>query len=311
MHRSGTSALTRVLNLCGAGLPPGKLLPPNDENEDGFWESEPLVHLHDEILAACRMAWNSTRGFPPAWFGSDLALSFQTRIFDFIQPALADHPVLVIKDPRLCHLVPLWRGLAERNEIDLSIVIPLRNPLEVAASLERRDGMPRAHALLLWLRHFLQAEHDTRDLSRCFVSYDALTHDGLATARALARILPVDLDDREAVIAAFVNPERRHHHAEPEALAGVDAASGWVSAAYEWACQAALGEIAAPDILDEIHAALHAAEMIYRPGLDDDAIRIDALTARVAELEQQALVSIEAAVAAVPSPEICPERYMA
>jgi hypothetical protein len=35
------------------------------------------------------------------------------------------------------------------------------------------------------------------------------------------------------------------------------------------------------------------------------------LTARVAELEQQALVSIEAAVAAVPSPEICPERYMA
>jgi hypothetical protein len=308
MHRSGTSALTRVLNLCGAALPPGRLLPPNDANLDGFWESEPLVHLHDEVLAACGMVWDSTRAFPRDWFASDAAQAFRRRIFDFIQPKLAESRVLVIKDPRLCQLIPLWLGLAAAHGIDLSVVIPLRNPIEVAASLEERDGMPRAHALLLWLRHFVQAEHDTRGVSRCFVTYEALVEDVPGTVRTMAAVLPIEPQDHEQTVAEFVNPERRHHHADAAALGSVEAAAGWIRTAFDWGQRAAHGEDPPLSIMDSIHDALLAAEAIFRPNLDDDTARIEQLTARVAELEQQ---SASAAAIAIVANEICPERYMA
>jgi hypothetical protein len=277
MHRSGTSALTRVLNLCGAALPLGKLLPANDENPDGFWESEPLVHLHDDVLAAWGLEWNSTRELPPAWIDSDVAQTFQDRIYDFIAPTLAENQLLVIKDPRLCLLMPLWRRLAQAHGIALSVVLPMRNPLEVAASLARRDGMPQAQALLLWLRHVLQAERDSRGMDRCFIHYEALLHDGPGVARTLAATLPVRFEGHEDAIAAFVNPERRHHLAVAADLGAVAAAAGWVATAYDWGRRAEQGEHPAPAILDEIHAALHAAEAIFRPILDGYVDRLAAL----------------------------------
>jgi len=276
MHRSGTSALTRVLNLCGAALPPGKLLPANDENPDGFWESEPLVHLHDDVLAAWGLQWNSTRALPPAWIDSDIAQTFQERIYDFIAPTLAEHHLLVVKDPRLCLLMPLWRRLASAHGIALSVVLPLRNPLEVAASLAQRDGMAQAPALLLWLRHVLQAEHDTRGMDRCFILYEVLLQDGPGVARTIAATLPVRFEGHEDAIAAFVKPDRQHHHAGAADLGEVAAAAGWVATAYDWGRRAAQGEHPEPAILDEIDVALHAAEAIFRPILDDQAARLAA-----------------------------------
>ena len=51
MHRSGTSALTRVLNLLGAALA-NRLVRAASDNEPGFWESLDLNEIHEEALAA-------------------------------------------------------------------------------------------------------------------------------------------------------------------------------------------------------------------------------------------------------------------
>lgn len=284
MHRSGTSAVTRVLNLCGADLPPGELWPPNDDNPDGYWESKLIVQIHDEALTSAGMAWDSTKAFPPAWFESELAATFRTRIFDLLSPKLADTRLLVIKDPRICHLVPLWRDVANALGLGISAVIPLRHPLEVAASLEHRNGMSRAQALLLWLRHVVQAERDTRGLPRCFITYESLMEDAPSTAHALARVLPVDAAALDRAIAAFMNPDRRHHHADPGTLAEVDGPSGWVTTAYDWTRRAARGEMPSFAVMDAVYDGLGAAESMFRPSLDDDAARVAALTARVAEL---------------------------
>src|SRR5688572_11653374 len=48
MHRSGTSAITRVLNLAGAFLP-GPFAAPAPDNETGHWESTAVVAVHDEL----------------------------------------------------------------------------------------------------------------------------------------------------------------------------------------------------------------------------------------------------------------------
>ena len=60
MHRSGTSALTRVLSLLGADLP-ATLMPPASDNETGFWEPGPLVDYHDRLLSEFGSDWDDWR----------------------------------------------------------------------------------------------------------------------------------------------------------------------------------------------------------------------------------------------------------
>ena len=50
MHRSGTSAVTRVLNLLGAELG-DDLMPAGSDNPGGFWEYRGVVELHERLLA--------------------------------------------------------------------------------------------------------------------------------------------------------------------------------------------------------------------------------------------------------------------
>ena len=60
MHRSGTSAFTRILNLMGAKLPK-QLIGALPGNEAGHWEPERLVLLHDQMLAEAGSSWRDLR----------------------------------------------------------------------------------------------------------------------------------------------------------------------------------------------------------------------------------------------------------
>jgi hypothetical protein len=61
--------------------------------------------------------------------------------------------------------------LAELNIRPIAI-LPVRNPLEVARSLERRDKFPISKSILLWLRHVLDAEFHSRCMIRFFLAYE-------------------------------------------------------------------------------------------------------------------------------------------
>ena len=51
MHRSGTSMIARILNLCGLYLgPQDKMMPPKPDNPQGFWENIDLAVLNENIL---------------------------------------------------------------------------------------------------------------------------------------------------------------------------------------------------------------------------------------------------------------------
>src|SRR6185312_3667992 len=72
MHRSGTSALTRVLGLSGAALPRHKMAPAED-NMLGFWEPQPIVDAHDSFLRQAGTGWEAIAAYPAAIFASDEA----------------------------------------------------------------------------------------------------------------------------------------------------------------------------------------------------------------------------------------------
>ena len=176
MHRSGTSALARLTNFMGAALP-RHLMPANEANPRGYWESAPLVELHDQLLSALDSSWDDWRTPGARWKESDAAARFAGRLRLAIDEEYGNAPLVVLKDPRLCRTLPYWMSILEKSGIRSAPVLIVRNPLEVAESLRERDGMPFEKAMLLWLRHNLDAEFETRHLQRNIVTFDALLED--------------------------------------------------------------------------------------------------------------------------------------
>ena len=66
----------------------------------------------------------------------------------------------------------------------------LRSPLEVALSLNRRDGIALTGGRLIWLRHVLDAEAETRQMRRAVLNWT----DFLADRRGALEQLGVQLD---------------------------------------------------------------------------------------------------------------------
>ena len=213
MHRSGTSAVTRVLNLLGVALG-SHMMRPGHDNPSGFWEHGEAVAIHDALLAALGMAWDDPRPLPKGWLRSKAGRSAQQAIAALVQREFTGTALWAVKDPRLCRLVPLWTQVLAAQGISARALLVTRSPVEVARSLGQRNELPFAVGQLLWARHLLEAEAHTRELPRCLISYDALLKDWRATVARVAVELDIALPlsaARNRAINAYLKPQLRHH----------------------------------------------------------------------------------------------------
>ncbi len=214
MHRSGSSALTRVLALHGLALPRG-LLEGREDNPRGFWEPRAVQVFDDALLAELGSAWDDPR--PLGWPRLSAA-----RLAELREAAAAillieygDAPLVVLKEPRMARLMPVWRPALAAAGFTTRVAIPVRNPLEVAASLGVRDGIGLGQAARLWLGHVLAAERGSRGLPRTVVHYDLLLRDWRGAIAPALALLPgggAGVPD-EPAIEAFLSAELRHHAA--------------------------------------------------------------------------------------------------
>lgn len=221
MHRSGTSALSGVACSLGASAP-NNLLPANFANPNGYWESLPLVQAHSELLASADSSWDDWRRLDPRWYGSEDAPRFRRRIRDILESEYDEKPLFVVKDPRLCRFLPFFLSVLEEMAVTPVALLSLRDPLEVAFSLRRRDGFPISKSIALWLRHVLEAELQSREMPRCTISYENLLKDwrlemgraGGATGVAW----PADPETSAASIEKFLVKDLHHERSESAGL---------------------------------------------------------------------------------------------
>jgi glycosyltransferase involved in cell wall biosynthesis len=227
MHRSGTSAVSGTLNLLGVAIP-GDLLPPTDDNKKGYFENKPIVAWHDKLLEQLKSRWEDPLPLREDSLRSPTVRSAAANeLAALFQQEFGDEPMVLVKDPRLCRLLPVWTDAFSKSDRDLFAVLPVRHPFEVAASLQRRDSLPRAHALALWLQHVLAAEHASRGLARCFVAYDDLLQDWRSVVHKISGTLGLAWP-RESIRVAdeideFLSSELRHHRSTKGALLAHDA----------------------------------------------------------------------------------------
>lgn len=300
MHRSGTSALTRVLALCGAALPEQLIPAAPGNNDTGFWEPQALVDLHDAVLKSMGSSWSDLRTLPHAWFASAEAVAFRRDLGALLTAEYGAAPVVVIKDPRLCRLMPLWLPVLAAQNIAPGVVIPLRHPLEVAASLNRREAFDPARSAQLWLSHVLAAERDTRGVPRCFITYDQILTDWRTVTARIGATLAIDwtIDTEcQGAVDQFLS-DRWRHHTVPNAE--LDALPAWVAETYRWMLAAASDAEPAPDRLDRIDAAIRAAEAMLGPAIGALEAEIDRKSAEAkhwiaAAVERYAIIETQRA----------------
>ena len=216
MHRSGTSVTAKLLNFLGATLP-GNLMPPHSEiNPKGFWESYDIASLNDVLLSNHQSRWDDVLSIPLDDKDQPSSQSFENKAIDLINSDFSDTGLFVIKDPRIGRLLPYWLRVFDRMSIEPRIIIPVRHPMEVAASLKRRDKFHVDKSVYLWLRHLVDVEIASRNVRRSFVLYDDLLNDWKGTANKLSDELgiawPNSPNTVKSKVDAFLDVQLRHHH---------------------------------------------------------------------------------------------------
>lgn len=210
MHRSGTSALARVLMLHGLAEPAQQMRPAAD-NPRGFWEPPRVQETNDHLLAGMGLAWDDPRAIawdrlPPARLHA-----MQREAAAALAQSFPGTAPFLLKEPRMARLLPVWLPVLAQAGIAPRVVLALRHPAEVTASLVRRNGLARFRCLLLWLGHMLEAEHATRALPRATIRHADLVADWRAALRPVAPLLPPGAAPDAAAIDAFLAPDLRHH----------------------------------------------------------------------------------------------------
>lgn len=232
MHRSGTSAIAGVVAKLGAASP-RSLMQADERNARGYFESVLFWHFHDRLLESAGSYWHDWRAFDMARVTPALA-DLEGEARRLLQEEFGEAPLFVLKDPRICRFAPFWLSVFSKAGIAPHVVIPFRSPLEVARSICSREGFSTEKALLLWLRHTLDAERQTRHLPRSCVSMDALIDDWRKCVAQISRdvgiVWPNSGDQVAAEIDQFLSRDLRHHE-----VANVEQgpAQRWVVRVYE------------------------------------------------------------------------------
>ena len=281
MHRSGTSALTRIIGHLGASLPLDPM-PETADNPCGYWESRSIARFNNRLLESAGTRWNDDAPLPDAWFADPARAADENEAATLLATAFGDAKLLVLKDPRVCRLLPLWRNVLARGGIEPCAVVALRDPLEVARSLQARLGdaafRPAAVAapergLLLWLRYVLDAEARSRDMPRTVIDYSALVADWRTAVRGVADLVPLPTITFEAATAidGFLSPGlRRQRGPAPDesgatgGMAGVEALRS-VGEAVAQAVGSGIEQSAAQRRLDALARSFDRLSSAYAP----------------------------------------------
>jgi hypothetical protein len=215
MHRSGTSAIARAINLLGAYIgEESELWPPGFDNPEGFWELTSIVNLQERILHTFGLDWDTTISLPEKWWVTEKIQPYRSKLKDIIIEKFINKKIWVWKDPRTCLLLPLWKDILNELNVEVSYIIPVRNPLSVASSLEKRNGLTRIHALGIWNLYTLASLFYTNGTNRILVDYDIFLENWEDILRNISNTLSIPWPANEVLLkqtmSNFIKPSLRH-----------------------------------------------------------------------------------------------------
>lgn len=216
-HRSGTSAAAGLLSALGFNA--GKILLPADKfNAKGYFEPKSVVSLNENFLSKLGSSWSDVAPIEATSLDALRKPEHLAALRQVLSEEFAGASDAVIKDPRLCRLLPLWQHVFAEQSQPVNYLITLRPPEDVIRSLMRRDRLGGNHAALLYVIHLLDAERHTRDGLRALAPYQDLLADPRSVLQNLDRVFGTDLSCRDPQVLesalAFISQELNHADAD-------------------------------------------------------------------------------------------------
>ena len=211
MHRSGTSMVAQLLNLCGLDLGPSEqFLKPNEHNPLGYFENECISYkINDALLAHLGASWDNPPLVAEGW-EHDPSLEPIVQEAKSVLKTFSKHSQWGWKDPRTTVLLPFWKSLIP----NLRFVICVRHPLEVAASLAKRDRIPIQKGVYLWNQYMQAAIRSTQGCPRLFSFYEDYFQNASREIDRLVEFCELKKLDDMSVLHNSISTKLRHHSSE-------------------------------------------------------------------------------------------------
>ncbi|MEX3651021.1 sulfotransferase family protein, partial [Mycolicibacterium porcinum] len=259
MGRSGTSALTRVLSLCGATLP-GGMMGADSGNERGYWEPRAGLYLNEKFLYRHGSSYfdPTLRLQEEGGLSAEETAAFTAKIRDYLL-TLPAAPVVVVKVLHISVLARMWFDAAHQAGYDIAAVLAVRDPQEVIGSLAKLMKASPQLTSALWLKYNLLAERETRGLPRVFVDYSNFLDDWRREIKRISHTLALDLDTGdEAAVEKFLARDMRHQRQRGPIVEPFG--TNWLSVAYRGLSAAARDEPWEQSALDGVFEEYRASE---------------------------------------------------
>ncbi len=215
MHRSGTSMVARLLNLCGLDLgPSNQLMPPHDGNPLGYFENMDFSYkIDDALLTHLGGSWDNPPNFKEDW-------EYDPSLEQIVEEAkgliitFSKSPRWGWKDPRTTILLPFWKSLIP----NLKFVICVRSPLEVAQSLAKRDKITISQGAYLWNYYMRAAIRDTEGCPRIFTFYEDFFNNASGEINRLVKFCGLKKPDDITTLHNAIHRDLKHHTSETSEL---------------------------------------------------------------------------------------------
>lgn len=180
-HAEGLSALARALVVAGARLPAGCR---STGGAGGFWECPDTMAINERVLAELGLTLRDPRPRPEEWRHTPAATAAREEIVSFLWREMAAGGPLLVIDPRLCALLPLWLEAVSACGAEAGVILCLRDPAGIPGADVRATD-----AWAGWLRALCQFDRDSRGANRAVVDHAALVDDPAAAIEHLGSAL--------------------------------------------------------------------------------------------------------------------------
>lgn len=213
MHRSGTSMVAHLLNKCGLYLGhEHEIMASGSANPDGHWENWNFVRLNEDLLSMVNAAWDLPPKINQDWTKIPAYSQFYNRATKIVD-SFNDKVLWGWKDPRNTLTLDFWLSVLP----NLKILVCLRDPLEVAQSLEARGSASLDFSLNLWhsynqrLLGWVESQHAINADHILVTHYQSYFEDPYKEILRVTRFLDISVDEKKLnEVALFVNPQLRH-----------------------------------------------------------------------------------------------------
>ena len=235
MHRSGTSAITRALEVFDINLGSELMPPVESANAKGYFEDIEINALNIEMLHSIGIEWYSLKSV------SDKDVDFLNqegyflKAVDILRKKTSQFELYGIKDPRITKLLPFWGAVFEHCGFDINYVIATRNPISVAHSLYKREAFKYERSYLLWLTHVLSGlAHTQNNQKRLLIDYDVLLKQPKQTLKRVADFfsLTINTQSLKTYSEDFLDSSLQHTAYKVEDLTLHDACPRLVAEVY-------------------------------------------------------------------------------